>query len=290
MSFHIDDSEVADRLRSIREAVGARRAKYEPNRFEVVDVVVPGNEVEALFSSSGLLVRDGRYPVFAYIRDHTHRTLLEWGEPKHMKKLHFSVCETLNEMKAQGRFERYRVTNTTGNKHAIDVKGDAVSQRSVVEEHVPLLPCKNCLRRMDYRSYRNASREEQEGIVHGFNAQEALDLMWQRFDLFQKDKGVAGLQSAHSPTGYTDNWKETSRAFKKRMGWQCGSCGVRLPETPHLLDTHHKNGDKRDNSDDNLECLCKECHSKEHPHYHVSEEDLRTIEQARLWGYVDDDD
>lgn len=272
MPFRIDDSAIAGRLQSLRESVGAQMAEFRPNRFQIVDVVIPASEVEALFSPSGLLVRDNR-PVFAYIRDHTEKSLGEWEGPRAMKKLHFAVCEALLEMKAQGHFDRYRVTNATGDKYAVDVREG--------EREVPLYPCQYCLGKVGYRcfSYKHTPRAKRLEIVHEFNSQEAMDMLWQWFDFFRQE--VSNLRTAHSPTGYPDNWPRVARAFKQQAGWQCDSCGASLSHAKHLLDVHHVNGDKRNNSDDNLRCLCKDCHSKEHHHYHVSHGDLQTIKQAR---------
>ena len=255
MQFRIDDSAISDRLQSLRESVGVQKAQFHPNRFQIVDVIIPANEVEALFSPSGLLVRDNR-PVFAYIRDHTEKTLWEWGGPDAMKKLHFSVCRTLLDMKAQGRFERYRVTNATSNKYVVDVREG--------EREVLLYPCQNCLNKVGYRcfSYKYTPKAKRLEIVREFNSQEAMDLLWQCFDLFRQE--VSSLRTAHSPTGYAPNWCRVAQAVKKQAGWQCSSCGAR-----HQLEVHHVNGDKRNNRNDNLRCLCKACHSKEHRHYHV---------------------
>ena len=260
MTFHIDDSETSERLQSLREALGAEKAVFRPNRFQIVDVVISAKEVEALFSPSGLLIRDSR-PVFAYIRDHTEKTLLEWnslGGPEKMKKLHFSACRTLVEMKSQRRFERYRVTNVTSNKYEVDVR-DGVYE-------VRLYPCQNCLDKVGYQCFSfNITKTKRMAIVRSFNSQEAMDLLWQWFDLFRQE--VADLQSAHAPTGYTDNWHLVAQVFKRRAGWRCAACGVQLDRNRRQLDLHHLNGDKRNNSDDNLRCLCKACHQKEHPHY-----------------------
>ena len=279
MPFHIDDSAISGRLQSLREAVGAQMADFRPNRFQIVDVIIPASEVEALFSPSGLLVRDNR-PVFAYIRDHTERTLWEWGGPEAMKKLHFSVCQKLLDMKARKRFDRYRITNATSNKYAVDVRADASSWRDDgVQEDVRLHPCRYCLGKVNYHCYRSAPDEPRTEIVREFNSQEAMDMLWQWFDFFRQE--VSNLRTAHSPTGYADNWPRVARAFKQRADWKCDSCGASLSHAKHLLDVHHVNGDKRNNSDDNLRCLCKDCHSKEHHHYHVSHNDLQTIKKAR---------
>ena len=280
VQFRIDDSGVSERLRSLREAVGVQRADFRPRRSRVVDEDIAANELEERANEKGYLEVKGS-PTFAYIRDHTEKKMSEWGGPNGMKKLHFMFCETLVGMKEQGRFERFRATNTTSDKYEVDVGADRVSSHgSGVQEEVRLYPCRNCLRKADYQGYSSASNEERTKIVHDFNAQEAMDVLWQRFDLFRQE--MAGVKSAHSPTGYPPNWSQTSRAFRQLNGWRCSKCGVYLgdADTQELLHVHHVDGDKRNN---NLMCLCKECHSKEPNHHRVvlSEEELRTISRAR---------
>lgn len=277
MSLRIDDSGIGARLQSIREAVGAQSVAYESNRYEIVDVEIPPHEVKGLLSASGLLEWDGR-PVFAYIRDHTERTLQEWGGTNRMKKLHFSVCETLENMRKKGRFERYRATNVTSDEYAVDVRapsGDGV------QENVSLHPCRNCLRVLDYDGYRDASSEEKEKIVLEFNTRDAMDKLWENFDVFRQE--VSDLQSAHSRTGYTPDWGDVSDEVRRANDWRCNSCGVDLSHARGLLHLHHVDGDKHNNSSENLRCLCKDCHSKQpnHAHMKLTPGELSTIELAR---------
>ena len=47
---------------------------------------------------------------------------------------------------------------------------------------------------------------------------------------------------------------------KIRDGWKCTSCAA--PRKDNVLDIHHIDGDKLNNSMDNLISLCKSCHGK----------------------------
>ena len=44
----------------------------------------------------------------------------------------------------------------------------------------------------------------------------------------------------------------------------CEHCGLQITEPfdQHFIHTHHKNGNKTDNRESNLECLCVRCHSE----------------------------
>lgn len=64
---------------------------------------------------------------------------------------------------------------------------------------------------------------------------------------------------------YPENWDEISRTVKERQGWKCLKCGkshrgISDRGTMIILTTHHKDGDKQNNEDYNLEALCQSCH------------------------------
>ena len=279
MSRPDSPEEVTQRLRELRRQAGADFKPYFP-----VDVDVPiSEEIEnqeellELMHVSGLLVKMGQ-PVFAYIRDHTMMPMWMWrikGGPRAMRKLHFSVCQTLLEMKEKGRFQRYRVTNSKADTYAVDTKDETGAD-------VRLLPCQNCLAKLRYKCFSYSMQSlQRRRIVTGFNSTEAMSLMRQWFAMFQMD--IEGLRTAQLPTGYTHNWREISQAYKAQAGYECANCGVHLNAAKHrrFLDTHHISGDKRDNDASNLKCLCKTCHSAEHPHYRIPPDDLRALDDIR---------
>jgi 5-methylcytosine-specific restriction endonuclease McrA len=61
------------------------------------------------------------------------------------------------------------------------------------------------------------------------------------------------------------NWKNgcgiyRRRAYKK-YGYKCNRCGF---DNKKILLVHHKDRNRKNNNVDNLEVLCKNCHSLEH--------------------------
>ncbi len=54
------------------------------------------------------------------------------------------------------------------------------------------------------------------------------------------------------------------RSWMKRRGWleKCERCGLDSPK--QILVIHHKNRDRKNNTRENLECLCPNCHATEH--------------------------
>lgn len=64
--------------------------------------------------------------------------------------------------------------------------------------------------------------------------------------------------------GYTRDWREKSLRFREKHNFTCERCGVKVmdPFESEFMQTHHRNGDKTNNNESNLECLCIKCHSE----------------------------
>lgn len=276
--MEINDRGITQRLEEIRRQVGVPRRVFDPPlpRYRVDKVPEDPEAVGSLFDGSGILTYRGM-PVFVYIRDHS------WGEystdPAKRRKIHFTICSTLREMKQIGRFERYQTTNRDDNRYVVDIK--ELGQTKTLKKEI-LYPCKNCLESIPYRGYNQTlTRDDKNKIVREFDAKEAFHLLWQYFKLFQKQ--VRGLRSANLPTEYTASFTEVSKTFRKLKKFTCDECGVNLSAHPNLVDTHHISGVKSDNLYGNLRCLCKLCHAAQprHQHYPVSPDDQGIIEACR---------
>jgi hypothetical protein len=63
--------------------------------------------------------------------------------------------------------------------------------------------------------------------------------------------------------GYTREWQKISKNYRAKQGFKCESCSIQITNPLHrkYLHTHHKDGDKTNNKESNLECLCILCHS-----------------------------
>lgn len=64
--------------------------------------------------------------------------------------------------------------------------------------------------------------------------------------------------------GYVKNWQQISLDYCTRKNFTCEKCGVKLDNIfdREFIYTHHKNDDRTDNRESNLECLCIKCYSE----------------------------
>ena len=281
MATKINSHVITARLVEIRKDVGVSLVDFIPPSHrarERTDRDLNDDAVRQLIDESGLLIDNGS-PVFVYIRDHTGH--FSRDSPSERNKIHFTKCGTLKAMENANRLKsRYRVTNRDDNRYWIDV---SAGWHKFEERLVTLYPCQPCLEKVRYRGFHQTMDERRRlAIIQSFDAKAALNFLRERFETFRSQ--ATTLRSATSPTSYAENWPENSHAYRTKKNFTCEEgegCGVNLKRNPHLTDTHHIDGDKTNDDDDNLQCLCKLCHKKKHPHYWVSESDRREIENAR---------
>ena len=275
-----------------------------PGRFELAgdeagreaDIESP-DDLRELFHESGLLVSGGR-PVLVYIRDHIVMTP-DPLTPEECRKVHFTVCRTLQRMAEKGRFERYRRTMSESNIYVIDVSS---SRGRVSEVRMGLHPCKNCLDNARYAGYSHGMMgHEKRRIVEAFDARVIMEGMRRHLRRFSKrdaaepfgrlvrvlrelmDRAVS-LDGAGSPSDYRESFRKTAKWYKDKMGWICEDCGVSLDADGlrSLLHVHHRNGVKNDDTEKNLQALCVLCHQKRHPHpIRFDEADRQKVLRAR---------
>ena len=64
--------------------------------------------------------------------------------------------------------------------------------------------------------------------------------------------------------GYTKDWHHIRYDFVRKHNYKCDKCGIIFdsPLDMQYLNVYHKNGDKSNNNEDNLICMCIKCYSK----------------------------
>jgi len=247
------------------------------------DLFTVGISLEDVEPFNGLLTVNG-VQVLLYIQDHSFRVEDVIAGEKEGNKFHVSDCQTLKNMRQKKRYDRYVVTNAvTG---FFPVSGTSGEDRSTHEGVAELHVCKYCLGQLNYKGYTS-----RKGAIY---KEFLLDEFFTRYStLFTTyPKAIADKRG-----GYVDDWDKLSLAHRSRKGFKCEACNVNLSSQKQLLHTHHVNGVKRDNSDENLKALCIDCHRKEpaHGHMQVNSSQVFTINalrraqglfEANSWGHA----
>lgn len=104
--------------------------------------------------------------------------------------------------------------------------------------------CKNCQRELSFFSYGDEETQWFDVIL-----KKAAKREYTKEDL--------------RIDGYTRNWNQVSKAYRFKKNFICESCRIDLSErrAEWFCEVHHVDGNKANNSLENLQCLCIRCHS-----------------------------
>lgn len=192
--------------------------------------------------------------VLLYIRD------VNSSQPT--PKFHLVFCRTLNTMQRNKRWRRYVVAN----------RDDGLFQVNFIDsgakpQFVHLDVCQNCLGHLGWSGFNSSWPADQKAeAVRSFTLTDF-------FEQFPRDLfGVKPEFTAETAplNDYTDDWPDVSEAAKRSKEYKCEACTAQLKGLDSkYLHTHHRNGQKNDNSPDNLEVLCIACHAEEPLHAHL---------------------
>ena len=267
--------EITEEIKKLRESLGLKCDDdfVLPTR----DVEIKADKIPELLHPSGILVHNG-IPVFVYIRDHSVGKL-ETDGPDKLNKIHLSSkCPTLKEMLSKGAIKRYQTTSRVDNLYPVEFKGRKEAFRK-------LHPCKNCLHALSYQGYSKWNKwlPRYSKIVNDFDAKDARKILGNHLNNFAKEHK---LRIDDEVSGYPPDWDNISEKYRRSVGFICEKkngvgCGVNLSHSKKLADCHHINHVKSHCHRDNLQCICKECHARLHPHYNPAEEKFADIRRIR---------
>ena len=226
-------------------------------------IEVDCNDPNLLKLSDGLFYRGRR--ILVYIRDqYISSQYSQNGGFQY--RFHICYCRTLKDMEEKGRFEsRYVATTNTSGSFKVNLidRNGLVIEKGIEKE---LRVCRNCLRWLNYKNYNHKDKSEREEIFQSFSIDEF-------FKLYGRFIGKAPRRDEFSPSIniYSRGWNQISERYKRKTRWKCEECGIDLSEIElrKFLEVHHKDGDKSNNSEDNLIALCIKCHARQPYHDHI---------------------
>lgn len=245
-----------DGLKSLLKSKGYRIEKaagYRPIENKDVDLNELRNNIE--FLDDGIFLIDGsngiRQQIFLYKRDYH---LEVYGKPR----FHIRKCQTIQSFIESGTFrQKYRRANTEVVKVCDMDDGN-------IDKDVSNLPlCQYCLG-MAVDAYAGMTTTDFVGILRSANEESEEYTRDEDVDIF----------------GYTRNWEQISRAYREKRNYKCERCGLQItnPFDQYYMHVHHKDGNKTNNRETNLECLCIHCHSNvDETHYRRFHEGANAI-------------
>lgn len=218
--------------------VGNRTA-YEPFTPEDVNAADITNGTMS-FRSDGIFVigSDGQErQVFLYKKDYH---LERYGKPR----FHICKCSVIDEFISIGRFKQHYVRANSEPVPVIDLD-DGHKLKEI--NGLPLCGyCKKTLRQVNVAN--STKFVELLQSVNNQVQQEDVEV-----DIF----------------GYTRNWETISRAYREIHNYTCEQCGLQITDDydRQYIHVHHIDGNKLNNNENNLQCLCLYCHTHVDDHH-----------------------
>lgn len=184
--------------------------------------------------------KGNKHKGFLYIESgYSHRTIEKIGTK--VPKFHVINCQTINEQKQRQNFNgHYVFSNETITMEDID---------GVTKE---LTLCGNCnqihsetergMKTSDYRNQFILNDQVEGEFFESELPKEVTTDFW----------------------GYTPEWYDTSRNYRMKKKFTCEDCGINLNQNlvnGYYLETHHINGNPKNNDEANFKCLCVLCHA-----------------------------
>jgi len=188
-------------------------------------------------------------------------------------KYHIFKCQTLIDMFNNDRKHRYKINaRDDGTFYFRYINNYGRVLKEIPDEKIQI--CKNCLKKYFKLIHKKYTTSKGDEYVENFN----LKLFNKQFGSFFENEDISNLEKGNSrfiSNVYVKHWKEISDKVKKTRGYICERCGFK-PKNNYekkFIHTHHINGDKQNNREDNLQVLCIKCHS-EIDHFHTRIQNL----------------
>lgn len=198
------------------------------------------------FNLDGIFLVDkkgNKHKGFLYIEaGYSRATAQRNGWRTIVPKFHVANCETIQQKRRIKDFDgKYVFSN------------EAIEMEDIDGTIKELEICENCVKmqRQVVRSRMKTSQFKQEVILNGEE---------------QGNFGDSELPKDVTTEfwGYTPEWHEASKNYRMKHKFTCEECKIELNQNMangYFLETHHIDGNKKNNDEDNLKCLCVLCHA-----------------------------
>ena len=246
------------------------------SKWKKIDIVLGAEGIDLVnpeqikVEEDETLSHEGRR-ILVYIRDQ----YISHGQYKYRPyKFHVANCRTIQEMKESGRFKtRYVASNRTGGKFAVNRIGNDRKEEGL---SIEMRVCINCLKRLNYKGYNDKKHQDAKKVYDEFSLREFFEIYGRTTVSHPGNTNITAPVNA-----YSDHHPTFSRICRERAGWRCEECDILLEgEASKFLHAHHINGDKSNNSWDNLRSLCVECHNKQ-PYHSLPEPTLQEFQEYK---------
>lgn len=229
-------------LKAFLEARGyvvGNRMAYEPFTPEDVNAADITNGTMS-FTDDGIFVigKDGRErQVFLYKKDYH---LERYGKPR----FHICKCSVIEEFISIGRFKQHYVRANSEPVPVIDLDDGRILKQI---SSLPL--CGYCSKIIKQANAANSTK--------------FVELLQSANDETQQEDVEVDL------FGYTRDWEPISRAYREKHNYVCEHCGLEITDNydRQYVHAHHKDGNKLNNQESNLQCLCLYCHAHVDDHH-----------------------
>jgi len=219
----------------------------------IADIFVNKNDELFELLPDGSLVKVNLYIATQVIDNYTYD--LNNIDIANLYKYHIYQCTTISNMFNSGRKHRYKINNReNGTFHYTFTNNQGAILK--INKNQKLNICKNCLKKFLHKKYVSDIDVENFKLEEFYSQNSSF---FDNIDVSTLEKGEYAKANIYSKL-----WDKISTQIKKKRNYTCEKCGY-TPKTNYdkrFIHTHHRNGNKRNNEEDNLQVLCIKCHSE----------------------------
>lgn len=171
-------------------------------------------------------------------------------------KYHIFKCGVISNMFNRGRKHRYKINNRDNGTFYYTFT-NSVGNIIGTNENQKIDICRPCLKKFLNQKYMPSIEDAKNFKLETFHHENNNSFF--DIDTSNMEQGEYAKSNI-----YSSIWDKISRQIKTNRNYTCEKCGY-IPKSDNdkrYMHTHHENGDKRNNKEDNLQVLCIKCHSE----------------------------